>query len=60
MSGEDPDAWRNEYVEVVINGIPQMVHPDELEFAEQMRSYLADAMRKFEAMAPPGDPREAR
>lgn len=51
MRGEDPDAWRSEYVEVVINGIPQNVHPDELELAARMRTYLADAMAKFEASA---------
>lgn len=59
MRGEDPDAWRNEYVTVMVNGIPQNVHPDELEFAEHIRAYLAEGMRKLEAAAPAEDPREA-
>jgi len=51
--GEDPDAWRNEYVTVMVNGIPLNVHPDELKAAEHMRTYMADAMAKLEAMPPP-------
>ena len=43
--GEDPDAWRNEYVTVLINGIPHNVDPDELAFAEHMRTYLDEATR---------------
>lgn len=60
MRGEDPDAWRDEYVEVVIDGIPQNVHPDELALAEHMRAYLADAMGKLDAMAPFEDPSEGQ
>lgn len=47
----DPN-WRDEFVEVEINGIRHNVHPDELAAAEQIRQYLRDAARTLREWTP--------